>query len=571
MSNPHSGAGACVSWIRRSRGGRAGTMRACLMVLVWAFASPGYALVAAGNLDYAVGELVRKLVERGQLQGKSVFVGADDFFEEDTGYRLRLPLSDTLRTKCRTALQGNEVDVALVESEEVRVLHGRWRRESEGELHLTLFVAEPVEREGNAGTIVSLEGGEEALLPIDEGIREGITPTLRHWGRAAVRQLERRLPGSGTYRLHVPPKAIAAPDIPRPESLGRLLLAHWKPEFAGNDRFTLAGPNRSDGELRGEAFVAGDRIVVTLTIRDRREGTEVPAKIEPHKSLFDDMMGGLHKGSGSGGSDTGGIAGRPNILVIGEDADPGTVLRHSRVFERTLRAIQDEMAGGFNVYDETAVTLGLLEQDRVRRADAELIEVCRAVTRPPLDVAVIFSLYPDTRRTNVATYVSTRVAGRMLRCRTGELLGGFEQTFDDVVLPRSCTSACLLEAVGKEARIIGRDVANVLHRRLSFLLQNPGPAGGGGLANEFTLVFNGFDRKDMVAIEESWVRFEGYVGHRPIRSTPTRREIWYRTGSSGALLERSLSDALDRLGVEAAVGFTGHTFTVEMIGRHRSP
>lgn len=545
-------------------------MRACLVVLVWAFASPGYAVVAAGNLDHAVGELVRKLVEKGQLQGKSVFVGADDFFEEDTGYRLRLPLSDTLHTKCRTALQRNEVDVALVESKEVRVLHGRWRRESEGELHLTLFVAEPVERDGDAGAIVSLEGGEEALLPIDDGIREGITPTLRHWGRTAVRQLERGLPGGGTYRLHVPPGAIAARDVPQPESLGRLLLAHWKEEFAGNDRFTLAAdPDRSDGELSGEAFVAGNRIVVTLTIRDRRQGTEVPVKVEPDKSLFGDMMGGLH--GGSGGSDTGGGTGRPNILVIGEDADPGTVPRHSRVFERTLRAIQNEMAGGFNVYDEAAVTLGLLEQDRVRRDDAELIEICRAVTRPPLDVAVIFSLYPDTRRTNVATYVSTRVAGRMLQCRTGEFLGGFEQAFDPVVLPRSSTPAGLLEAVGGEAQIIGRDVANVLRRRLAFLLQSPDPADGGGLANEFTLVFNGFDRNDMMAIEESWVRFEGYVGHRPIRSTPTRREIWYRTGSSGAFLERSLSDALDRLGVAAVIGFTGHTFTMEMIGRRRSP
>ena len=313
MSNLHIGAGASVSW---SRGGRRGTMRACLVVILWAFASPGYTLVAAGNLDHAVGELVRKIVSEGRLQGKSVFVGADDFFEEDTGYRLRLPLSDTLHTKCRTALLENEVDVAMVESEAVRVLHGRWRRESEGELHLTLFVAEPVERDGDAGAIVSLEGGEEALLPIDDGIREDITPTLRHWGRAAVRQLERHLPGSGTYRLHVPPGAIAARDVPRPESLGRLLLAYWRPEFAGSDRFTLAGPDRSDGELRGEAFVAGDRIVVTLTIRDRRQGTEVPAKVEPDKSLFGDMMGGLHGGSGSGGPDAGGGTGRQVLATL---------------------------------------------------------------------------------------------------------------------------------------------------------------------------------------------------------------------------------------------------------------
>ena len=170
-------------------------------------------------------------------------------------------------------------------------------------------------------------------------------------------------------------------------------------------------------------------------------------------------------------------AGRPNVFVIGEDADTDTVPRHNRVFDRVLRAIQSQMnQAGFNVFDETAITdiIGLI-QGRVRRDDGEILEVCRAVRNPPLDVAVIFSIWPDTRRSNIATYVSARVEGRMINCRSGQFLGHFERGFDDVTLPLRCPRECVLEAVGEQARIIGRDVAHVLARQLEWLVTAEAP------------------------------------------------------------------------------------------------
>ena len=269
-------------------------------------------------------------------------------------------------------------------------------------------------------------------------------------------------------------------------------------------------------------------------------------------------------------------AGRPNLLVIGEDADTDTVARNNRVFDRVLRAIQGKMnEAGFNVYDETAVTLGTLAQDRVRRDDGEVIEVCRAVRTPPLDVAAIFSIWPDTRRSDIATYVSARVEGRLLNCRSGQFLGHFEQKFDNVTLPLRCPRECVLESVGEQAKVIGRDVAHVLARKLEWLLTATPPpppdpvSPDGGLPMQFTLVFDNFTASDVDALEEYLAAFGGYRGHRPIDASATRQRIWYETTSGDAKLRRNLSRMLEYEGVEAVVNFSGNTFTVEKIGLRR--
>jgi len=88
---------------------------------------------------------------------------------------------------------------------------------------------------------------------------------------------------------------------------------------------------------------------------------------------------------------------QPNILVMGEDADPDTIPRNNQVFKRVLDALANEMNDeGFDVYDETAVTSGDLAQDRIRRTDGEIIDIARSIKRPPIDVAVIYSIYAQS-------------------------------------------------------------------------------------------------------------------------------------------------------------------------------
>ena len=153
MGNRHIGPEASS---RRISGSRRGWCRAAcvgLVVLGLAFARAGWAQRIYDDLDDAVRDLTRMLVERGELvalfsaadlAGKRVLVKSDDFFDDETGFRL--PLSKVLSNKCATELNRSRVPVALEGSDEdaVRVLHGRWKRGPGERLDLTLFVAEPV-------------------------------------------------------------------------------------------------------------------------------------------------------------------------------------------------------------------------------------------------------------------------------------------------------------------------------------------------------------------------------------------------------------------------------------------
>ena len=256
-----------------------------VVVLVHVSASPVQAQPQFDNLNHAVGELVKALVDSGRLRGKKVFVGADDFFEEETGFRLRLPLSERLRTMCRSKLADYGVDVSLVEMKADRVVHGRWARERRGSiewLHLTLSIAEPVTR---GEPVMRLS--EDGLVPIGEGIRQATKPDIEHWGDAVVRQLSNAIGGGAgddrQYRLHVKPLDVLGADPS--QALGKRLLARWRPIFARN-RIALVGSTQANGELLGEVFVVGERIEVSLRVLDAQEGEIAAAYVEMDKAML---------------------------------------------------------------------------------------------------------------------------------------------------------------------------------------------------------------------------------------------------------------------------------------------
>jgi len=118
---------------------------------------------------------------------------------------------------------------------------------------------------------------------------------------------------------------------------------------------------------------------------------------------------------------------KPNILIMGDDADADTVPRHSRVFKRVLDAIAGELhTEGFDVFDEVAVTLDDFAQDRSRRSDAEVIDIAKSVTRPPIDIVVLFSIYASAEELKYTTKVKARILGRLLNTKSGQRLGSFE-------------------------------------------------------------------------------------------------------------------------------------------------
>jgi hypothetical protein len=265
------------------------------------------------------------------------------------------------------------------------------------------------------------------------------------------------------------------------------------------------------------------------------------------------------------------IAGeKPNIVIMGEDVDKDTVPRNSRVFRRVLDALSNQLnEEGFDVFDETAVTLDKFAQGRTRRTDVEIVDIARSVKRPPLDVAVIFQIYASADQLTYTTKVKTRITGRLLAVKTGQRLGNFEvDSPGEWVAPVKCPRECILEVVGTHARILANDLGAVLTAKLAHLIdsgENVANLKTGGIPQAYIMVFDGFNETDINDIEEYLVVFSGYKRHRPTYSSPRRHEVWYESDISSGRLNRNLKKMLDHLDLRGTVTFSGNSFTVKKI------
>ncbi|MFD6320438.1 hypothetical protein E8E01_03665 [Methylorubrum populi] len=284
---------------------------------------------------------------------------------------------------------------------------------------------------------------------------------------------------------------------------------------------------------------------------------------------------------------------RPNLVVMGEDADEDSVPRGNRIFQRVIAELSETMnLRGYNVYDETAVAMGITQANRVRRRDAELIEVARAVQNPPLDVVAVFQVYASASKSAYSDIVrpEVRIPGRLLNVRTGQSLGAFEVAGLQLPpLPQGCDRECLLERVGAEAKSIAADVATALTAKLDGAIAprraaeagaplntlppalpgaEPPPAAGescGGLPTAYVVRLTGFSPQEVQAAEEYMAAFRCYEHHRPVRSGGATAEYWYETRSDSARLGRNLRLMLEHMSAPGQVQFSGNTFVISRV------
>lgn len=260
-------------------------------------------------------------------------------------------------------------------------------------------------------------------------------------------------------------------------------------------------------------------------------------------------------------------ADKPNLLVMGEDGDKESVPRSSRVFQRVQDALIDQLnVAGFDVYDETAITLDDFKQGRSRRTDAELLDIARSVRRPPIDVVVVFSIYASGKALDHTTKIRTRIEGRILNAKSGKRLDSFE-----VTSPRewsaepNCARECILEVVGDYSKILGKDLGAVLAEKLEYIVDSDGSGGESEVSTGYTMIFDGFSPEEMEDIEEYLMIFDGYRTHRPSYMGKTRSEIWYESSIRTSALTRNLNRTLKHLGYNTRVQFSGNTVTVQRI------
>jgi hypothetical protein len=258
-------------------------------------------------------------------------------------------------------------------------------------------------------------------------------------------------------------------------------------------------------------------------------------------------------------------ADNPNLLVMGEDADNDSIPRHSRVFKRVVNALANQMHdSGFDVYDEVAVTNGTFEQGRARRTDAELFGIAGSIQRPPMDIAVVFTIYASLDNKGYTQKVKVRIEGRLLQIKTGQRLGNFEmKNPKSWNAPVNCSRECILEVVGDYSKILAQDIGAVLAEKLAWMVDIDDETGKSTMATGYTLLIDNYSPEEVMNMEEYLKIFSGYISHRPIYSTARRSEVWYQSSIDSAKLNSNLKKMLKALNLHGMVLFSGNTYTIK--------
>jgi hypothetical protein len=252
-----------------------------------------------------------------------------------------------------------------------------------------------------------------------------------------------------------------------------------------------------------------------------------------------------------------------NLLILPESPAPDAVARDNQLFTRVIGAISKELQNqGFRVFDETAVNLGNLAHGRVRRNDAELIDIAGSVPQPPINILVLVSIFVDVSRLAYTTRINIRMTGRLLSVASGQRLGNFEVSEPNVQAPLECDRNCLLNFAGNASRGLSHNLGAALGARLAARSKSSDGKNATNLGNGFTLSFQGFDEKEMEMIEDFLVAFDGYQSHGAISTTARTNELWYQSSSSSTHLSRNLGRMLDHISAKGQVTFSGSTFRV---------
>lgn len=276
---------------------------------------------------------------------------------------------------------------------------------------------------------------------------------------------------------------------------------------------------------------------------------------------------------------------RINLVVMSDDADPDTVPRNNRIFNRVQLQLSEYLnTRGFQVYDETSIAGGITPPNRVRRRDAELIEVARAAPTP-VDAMAVYQIYASVRRSPAANirFPEVRIAGRILNVRTGQFISSFEVGgFQLPALPNPCDRECVLENVGSHSRVLASDLGSALASKLEAFARPGASAAGepnkdGGTApaagdasaegctalpTDYQIVLRDFRASDVNKIESGFVRWGCYQRHRTVSMTDNGATFFYSTTSDSARMSRNFRLMMELEGINAQITFTGNTFTV---------
>jgi hypothetical protein len=253
-----------------------------------------------------------------------------------------------------------------------------------------------------------------------------------------------------------------------------------------------------------------------------------------------------------------------NILVMTDDGAPDTLSRGKPEQRALLGSLSEALSShGLKVFDETSVTLEWVTQGRVRRPRAELVQVAREFSKPPMDVAVLVSARSSIRPTGFGTRLSVTGSATVIDLSRRRDLGTATAIpEDDVMLRETCTGPC----VTTETAAAFRELAEKLGVGVSAILKRA--YSRNGVATGFEVSLMSLETTELKMLARVILSEKaGLKDHRILRSSNVSRVYWIETTESADELVDRLERSLSMLDIRAAVTATGSKIDVRGIGQ----
>jgi hypothetical protein len=263
------------------------------------------------------------------------------------------------------------------------------------------------------------------------------------------------------------------------------------------------------------------------------------------------------------------------VVVVGEDSDRNSINRNSEIFRRVISQLQESLnRGGYQVIDEDMLSVKLGFSFNSNRPKTELIETLM-VANDTQDatvqsrLAVVFAIFPQIKELSMTKKLEIRLRGDIYDLANLSPLATFEyETNKAIVIPRSnnlCDSLCVEELVGKESRVIARELGDVLVKKLDIAKQKVGDEDG-NLMSTYNLTVIRLSTSEALKFKRAIENFEEVDELITISTESSQRKLSLVTSADLGAIEEIILIALMDAGVDidnVLVNMSGSNIEVE--------
>lgn len=254
------------------------------------------------------------------------------------------------------------------------------------------------------------------------------------------------------------------------------------------------------------------------------------------------------------------------VVVTGEDSNNNSVSRDSEIFTRVVPQLQESFGrAGYFVVDEDMLKLKLGFSFNSGRPKTELIETLMVANETEdatvqSRLAVVFAIFPQIKELSFTKKLEIRIRGDVYDLQTLRPLANFEyQPKKAIVIPKSysqCDNFCIEELIGKNARVIARELGDVLVKKLDIAIKKLGgntsnaSNNGSGLATTYNLTLVRFSSKEALKFKKFIEASQGISSYKTISMETSQRKISLESSIDKGLLEEVFLEGMMEAGID---------------------